>query len=368
MPTSEAWARPVATAAAAKPATVPAAASATQRPPVLSAEAIAQTADWVARHQREDGAIPWFHGRRMDPWDHIHSAMGLAAAGRFAEARRAFRFLADTQEADGAWPASSNMEGLIDATHETNHAAYLATGLWHYHLASGDAEFLAEMWPTLERALAFVMGMRAPDGTIHWAVDPSGNVWRAPLITGCASIHGSLICARRIAALLGHERPQWDEVRAGLGVILREREHLFRESSVRERPGRYSMDWYYPVLGGAVRGAAARARLEAERERFLSEGIGCRCVADRAWFTVAESCELVMAFDACGMTEDGRNLLEWVQRLRCKDGGYWMGISYPNQLRWPPERPSWTAATVILAADAIDGASPTSSFFRDLVA
>lgn len=336
------------------------------RPPVLSPEAIAQTAAWVARHQREDGAIPWFHGRRMDPWDHIHSAMGLAAAGLFAEAREAFRFLKNTQEADGAWPASSNADGLIDGTHETNHAAYLATGLWHYHLAANDAAFLAEMWPTLERAFAFVMAMRAPDGTINWAVDPSGNVWHAPLLTGCSSIHGSLICARRIASVLGHERPLWNEVRVELADILGNRDHLFRESTVPEGPGRYSMDWYYPVLGGALRGDAARRRLEAERERFIGEGVGCRCVADRAWFTVAESCELVMALDASGMTEQGRALFEWVQRLRCKDGGYWMGISYPNQLRWPPERPSWTAATVILAADALDGTSPTSSFFRDL--
>lgn len=336
------------------------------RTPILSAEAFERTAAWVAAHQREDGAIPWFHGRRMDPWDHIHSAMGLAVAGRFAEARRAFHYLANTQEDDGAWPASSNADGLIDGTHETNHAAYLATGLWHYHLADGDVSFLEEMWPTLERALAFVLGLRADDGTIHWAVDATGKPWRAPLLTGCASIHGSLICAQRIARLLGHERPEWERTRRDLGMALREREDLFRNAPVPEPPGRYSMDWYYPVLGGALRGAAARARLEAEHGRFIGEGVGCRCVADRAWFTVAETCELVMALDACGLSEQGRDLFTWVQRLRCKDGGYWMGISYPNQLRWPPERPSWTAATVLLAADTLDGRSRTSGFFRSL--
>jgi len=335
-------------------------------PPVLGAEDIDRTADWIAAHQREDGAIPWFHGRRMDPWDHIHSAMGLAATGRFEAARRAFRFLADTQEADGAWPASSNAAGLIDGSHETNHAAYLATGLWHYYLADSDDAFLEEMWPTLERALAFVLGMRAENGTVHWAVDATGKVWRAPLLTGCASIYGSLVCARRIANVLGHDRPQWEELRSTLGDVLRNREHIFHAATVPERPGRYSMDWYYPVLGGAVRGVAARARFEAERARFIGEGIGCRCVADRAWFTVAETCELVMALDACGLSDQGRALFSWAQRLRCKDGGYWMGISYPNQLRWPPERPSWTAATVLLAADTLNGGSTTSSFFRDL--
>ncbi len=340
--------------------------TATLPEPVLSAEAVQQTAAWVAAHQREDGAIPWFHGRRMDPWDHIHSAMGLTAAGWFTEARRAFEFLRDSQESDGGWPASSNAAGLIDATHETNHAAYLATGLWHYYLAADDAAFLEAMWPTLERALDFVMRMRAADGTIHWAVDPSGSVWRAPLITGCASIHGSLVCARRIARVLGRERPQWDETRRELGVVLRERPHVFRDASVPEGPGRYSMDWYYPVLGGALRGEPARVRLESERSVFIGEGVGCRCVADRAWFTVAETCELVMALEACDLGEQARALFAWVQRLRCKDGGYWMGISYPSELRWPPERPSWTAATVLLAADTLDARSATSSFFRDL--
>lgn len=336
------------------------------RPPILSPEAVARTADWVAAHQRADGAIPWFHGRRMDPWDHIHSAMGLAVAGRFDAARRAFRFLADTQGEDGAWPASSNADGLIDATRETNHAAYLATGLWHYYLAAADAEFLAEMWPTLERALAFVLALRADDGTIHWAVDANGKVWKAPLLTGCASIHGSLVCAVRIAHRLGHQRPHWDAVRAELGAVVRDRESIFHAAPVPEPPGRYSMDWYYPVLGGALRGAAARARLQAEHARFIGEGVGCRCVADRAWYTVAETCELVMALDASDLTEQAHSLFTWVQRLRCQDGGYWMGISYPNQLRWPPERPSWTAATVLLAADTLDGQSPTSGFFRSL--
>ncbi len=334
--------------------------------PILSDIEIERTADWVASHQRADGAIPWFRGRRMDPWDHIHSAMGLSATGRFDAARKAFRYLANTQDDNGAWPASSNESCILDGTRETNHAAYLATGLWHFFLASGDDAFLDEMWPVLERALAFVLRMRAPDGTVNWATDGNGNVWHAPLITGCASIHGSLVCAVRIARRLGHERPEWGLTRQRLGSVLREHEEIFLKASVPEPPGRYSMDWYYPVLGGALRGDAARARLEGGHAKFIGEGVGCRCVADRAWYTVAESCELVMALESAGLVDRARALFTWVQRLRCKDGGYWMGISYPNELRWPPERPSWTAATVLLAADTLTGLSPTSGFFQSL--
>jgi hypothetical protein len=45
-----------------------------------------------------------------------------------------------------------------------------------------------------------------------------------------------------------------------------------------------------------------------------------------------------------------------------------MGIAFPDNLHWPPERPAWTAATVLLATDVIEGRSSTSHFFRDLSA
>lgn len=292
--------------------------------------------------------------------------MGLSVLGFFDEARAAYRFLAATQGEEGAWPAASNCSSIIDPTRETNHAAYLASGLWHHYRASGDVDFLAEMWPTLERAMQFVVGMQAEDGSIHWAIDGNGIVWPAPLLAGCASMHGSLACATRIAKRLGYERPLLIQSQRQLADVLREGEEVFLNSSVPEPPGRYSMDWYYPVLGGALRGPAARLRLARGYDDFVADCGGCRCVRDRDWFTVAESCELVIALSAVGMRDRAEALFEWAQSLRVGDGGYWMGITYPNQLFWPPERPAWTAATVILAADALAGDSATSEFFLEL--
>ena len=34
------------------------------------------------------------------------------------------------------------------------------------------------------------------------------------------------------------------------------------------------MEWYYPVLGGALRGAAARARIDARWDEFVVPGLG----------------------------------------------------------------------------------------------
>jgi hypothetical protein len=333
---------------------------------LLTRDELLQTAKWIASHQRADGAIPWFRGRKMDPWDHVHSAMGLSVAGFFDEARAAFRFLARTQGDDGAWPAASNCESVIDPTRETNHAAYLASGLWHFHCATADADLLAEMWPTLDRSIEFVVSMQAEDGSIYWATDAEGKVWTAPLLAGSASMYGSLTCAVRIAQRLGLDRAHWVDALSRLGHCIRHRPEVFNSASVPEPPGRYSMDWYYPVLGGALRGTAARHRLAAGFDEFVVDGRGCRCVNDREWYTVAETGELAIALEAAGMRDPALALLGWTKSLRLDDGGYWMGITYPNELRWPPERPAWTAATVILASDALAGDSATSRFFRDL--
>jgi hypothetical protein len=334
--------------------------------PWLSFDELAVTARWVAAHQRADGAIPWSPGGQLDPWDHIQCAMALAVTGQYGAARAAFRYLARTQGSDGAWDAMTNPTAVLDPTRDSNHAAYLATGLWFLHRSRPHEDFLAEMWPTLDRAIGFVIGLQEESGAIWWATDAEGNAWPAPLVTGCSSIHGSLLSAERIAELLGHERPEWTRARRSLATALRSGNGVFHDAPIVDPVGHFSMDWYYPVLGGAVRGEAARRRISDGEETYL-DGPGCRCVIDRPWYTVAETCELVLALDACGLGDRARELFEWVHTLRGEDGGYWTGIPHPDGLLWPVARPSWTAATVILAADALSGESPTSSFFRDLV-
>ena len=110
--------------------------------PWLSYDEIAVTARWVAAHQRIDGAIPWFHGGKLDPWDHVQCAMALAVTAQYDGARAALRYLARTQGPDGAWPAMTKRTSVIDATRDSNHAAYLATGLWFLHQSRPQPDFL----------------------------------------------------------------------------------------------------------------------------------------------------------------------------------------------------------------------------------
>ena len=43
--------------------------------------------------QLEDGAISWEKDAKLDPWDHVESAMGLAIGGKIKESKRAFYWI-----------------------------------------------------------------------------------------------------------------------------------------------------------------------------------------------------------------------------------------------------------------------------------
>ncbi len=75
-----------------------------------------------------------------------------------------------------------------------------------------------------------------------------------------------------------------------------------------------------------------------------------------------------MALDAVGDPDGALRLFSEVQHLRDADGGYWTGWQYADQAHFPAERSSWTAAAMILAADALSRTTPGSALFRDLPA
>ena len=103
------------------------------------------TVDYIARLQDADGAIPWFEGGPMDPWDHIESAMGLTIGGHFDQAKAAFYWLKNNQLPNGSWLAAYKDGKVEDGTRaESNFVAYIATGGWHYYLVTGDEEFLSD--------------------------------------------------------------------------------------------------------------------------------------------------------------------------------------------------------------------------------
>ena len=320
------------------------------------------TARYIQRVQRPSGAIPWFPGGILDPWDHVEAAMGLSVAGCLEEAEAAYRWLARHQRADGAWLAAYQDDRVADGTRaETNFVAYQATGVWHHYLISGDRRFLADLWPTTAAAMGFVLGLQAPTGEIYWAEDTRTGIDKDALVTGCSSIHKSLECTALIAAELGESPWRWLEARARLGHCLRHRPERFDRTW--ESKARYSMDWFYPVMTGVIGGAAARRHLDRRWGTFVEPGLGCRCVSDQPWVTIAETCELALACLAAGCRGRARKLLDDIRHYQAEDGSWWTGYAFADDVLWPDERPTWTAGAVLLAADALAGLTAASGLF-----
>ncbi|MGH8882831.1 MAG: prenyltransferase, partial [Stackebrandtia sp.] len=206
-----------------------------------------------------------------------------------------------------------------------------------------------------------VLDCQGEQGQIYWLRDGT-DILPEALVTGSASMYHSIGAALALAERLGDPHPDWEHARTRLGTALSEHPELFTEKD------RYSMDWYYPVLGGALRGHAGRTRIAERWDTFVVGNIGIRCVSDRPWVTGAETCELVLALEALGDRDRAHRLFADMQHLREADGSYWTGLVYADGKRWPVERTTWTGAAVVLAADALSRTTSGNGIFRDLAA
>jgi len=329
-------------------------------PGVLTAGQATATVEAIAAHQRPDGAIPWFAGHHLDPWDHTEAAMALDAAGEHERARAAYEWLARHQNPDGSWYAAyqdGDPGRPTDRARESNFCASPAVGVWHHYLATGDDTFLDRMWPHVRAAVEFVLALQQPGGQIGWKREPGGLAVTDALLTGSSSIHQALRCALAIAEHREEPQPDWELAAGALGHAVRRHPERFLDKS------RYSMDWYYPVLSGTLRGPRALARVEEGWDRFVVPGLGVRCVVPNPWVTGGESAELALALWAVGQSDRAVRVLADIQHLRAEDGLYWTGYVFEDDSVWPAERTTWTAAALLLAVAALGGDEPTCSVF-----
>ncbi|MCY4163453.1 MAG: prenyltransferase [bacterium] len=327
---------------------------------VLSPAQLGDTADSISAWQLPNGMIPWFTDGHADPWNHVEAAMALCVMGRYREAERAYQWLADRQRPDGAWHQYYLANKVEQDKLDANCVAYVATGVWHHYLCTQNRAFLETMWPVVQKAVGFVLELQLPRGEIRWARHADGTPWSFALLSGSSSICQSLRCAVAIAEKLGHKRPDWELSCHRLAQVIRTQPDAFAPKD------RWAMDWYYPVLTGVIGGQQGRSRLASRTEQFVMDGLGVRCVADRPWVTAAETCESVIAHLNVGAHHIALQMFEWIQDLRCGDGSYFTGMVHPERVCFPAqERTTYTAAAVILAADALTGMSRASTLFSD---
>ena len=312
----------------------------------------------IVATQLPSGEIPWSDQDKTDPWDHVESAMGLTVGGAITEARKAFAWLASMQLEDGSWYASYKHGVPEDRTHDTNMSSYIAVGLYHHFLITGDKAFLATYWNTLKKGLDFALSLQAEGGEIHWATSPDGKVDPMALLTGSSSIFMSLKCGLAIADELGHTMPHWVSGMKKVRKAIQERPHSFNVTK-----SRFSMDWFYPILCGAVTGDAARQRMERYWKKFVVEGLGVRCVSDQPWVTIAETSEFVLTLAAMGDTRLAHIVFNWILDRRYESGSFWCGFTFPDMTVWPEEKLTWTNGVVLMAADALYGLTPAARLF-----
>lgn len=320
---------------------------------------IEKMGSFIASVQRKNGEIPWTIGGKTNPWDHVESAMGLSTAGRIDEARMAFAWMKESQTKEGSWYTSYINGVPQDKTTDTNISSYIAVGVFHHYLITKDEKFLLDMWETVKSGISFAISLQTPSGSIYWAKNPDGVVDPMCLLTGSSSVYMSIKCALAIASVIGKRIQKWERALLLLGDAIKNKPHLFNMMK-----SRFSMDWYYPVLCGAISGDEARKRISKFWEKFVVPQWGVRCVSDQPWTTMAETSELVMALTSIDEFEKAETVFKWLDEKKYGDGSYWLGVTFPDNVIWPEDKTAWTTAAVLLAYDSLRQLTPGGLIFN----
>ena len=327
-----------------------------------SLDSYSHLGEYIISCQEKNGAIAWEPRSKIDPWDHVESAMGLDILGFKDNSKKAYEWLIDSQETDGSWFSEYKDGEVINFRKETNFTAYIATGAWHHYLNFENKKFLENLWPTLKKAMNFVLDGQTNEGDILWAKDNTNKWMDDSLLTGCSSIYKSLVCAQNISKELGIEKEAYKKEISMISEAIRNKPERFDRSW--ESKSRYSMDWYYPILCGVIDGEEALKRVNESWHKFVVKDLGCKCVEEEPWVTAAESCELVLALNKISEKDKAEVIIKDVLNLADpKTNLFWTGYVFADKKYWPIEKPSWTAAAVILAANSLYKFTKSSDFF-----
>ena len=318
--------------------------------------------EYITKCQNRLGAIAWEPNGKVDPWDHVESIMALNLLDFKEEALKGFDWLISSQEQDGSWYSEYQGEKITNLNKETNFCAYISSGALHHFLNFKELSFLEKIWPTLKKSIEFVISGQTDEGDILWAKDDNEEWMDDSLLTGCASIFKSLNDFNKIAKTLGYEEfILKEEIKNLKDSIINKSERFDRTW---ESKARYSMDWYYPVLCGIYSKQDSKKIINERWDEFVVPGLGCKCVSEEPWVTVAESCELILALNKIDEKKTALEIFENISRLiDQKDKLFWTGYVYKDDKFWPIEKPSWTAAAVVLAANSLFEFNSTSNFF-----
>ena len=319
--------------------------------------------NYIKSIQLESGAIPSNKDGSHDPWDHIESIMGLNFANKKESSKLAFEWLIKNQNNDGSWFSKYNDSHPLEKNKSTHFGPYISVAALHFYKIFEDKEFLEYLWPNIKLALKFSLSLQIPNGTIPWSIDEGGKIEEDYLLTGSSSILKSIECGIAISKLLNDKEniSNWTQSHKSLSNAIRNPMGKFDLLQDRKR---FSMDWYYPILSGCLNDKERDYYIDKVFNDFYEEDIGVKCVIEEPWITVAETCEFIIALMISNRDEDAKKLLLDVLNICDKDNIPYMGWQYKENIFWPKEKPSWTSAAAILAADTILDFSNASDLFK----
>jgi hypothetical protein len=336
----------------------------TSRIDTTSLDGMNHLGSFISHLQFASGAIPSNKDGSHDPWDHLEAVMGLATLGFAHEAMLGLEWMKKNQNEDGSWYNLYQDNNAIEKNKQSNFSTYIAVAVWHNYLLTNDLNILEEFWNSIEKGMVFTLSLQNSNGAIAWNVDELGITDEDYLLTGCSSIAKSIECSIAICEILNKSDFKSLLINAHSKLL-----HAIKNPvgifDLQKDRSRFSMDWYYPILSGAISDENLAILIKKITEIFWISGFGIKCVADEPWVTVAETCECSIAFKKIGHEKNASELLLNAAAIVDKNSVPYMGWQLKEKIYWPKEQPSWTSGALILAADANNDLTQASNLFLE---
>ena len=318
---------------------------------------------YIKSIQYKSGAIPSNEDGTHDPWDHIESIMGLNIYKDIEASKSAFNWLTHHQNSDGSWYAKYYKRDAIEKNKPTHFSPYIAVAALHFFRIFKDINFLQSIWSSIELAVNFSVELQQDNGTIPWSINNNSQIENDYLLTGCSSILKSIECGIALSKILNKTEniEKWKKAHLLLSNAIQDPDGKF--DLIKDRK-RFSMDWYYPILSGCLKQDEKSYYINKIFKDFYLDGIGIKCVIEEPWVTVAETSEFILALMCAGYDDEAKRLLFDVLNISDEEGIPFMGWQYEQNIFWPEEKPSWTAAALMLSADCVFDYSDASDLFK----
>lgn len=318
---------------------------------------------YIKSIQFKSGAIPSNEDGTHDPWDHIESIMGLNIYKDIEASKSAFNWLTHHQNSDGSWYAKYYKTDAIEKNKPTHFSPYIAVAALHFFRIFKDINFLQSIWSSIELAVNFSVELQQDNGTIPWSINNNSQIENDYLLTGCSSILKSIECSIALSKILNKTEniEKWKKAHLLLSNAIQDPDGKF--DLIKDRK-RFSMDWYYPILSGCLKQDEKSHYINKIFKDFYLDGIGIKCVIEEPWVTVAETSEFILALMCAGYDDEAKRLLFDVLNISDEEGIPFMGWQYEQNIFWPEEKPSWTAAALMLSADCVFDYSDASDLFK----